>query len=274
MKRKLFAVAAWILIVTGSALAQDSQRYDRVLLPIMTQPIPGAFGSLWKSEFIVHNPTDRAFTVPLILRPECNVCDQTGLYSHETHIPIMEHQNGPGDPPGLFFYAELPYGAQVQYNLRIRDLSRQASTWGTEIPVVRARDTFTGPLNLLDIPADDRFRQAIRVYDFDARPAAQVLMKVYRIPFSPAIPNTTPLVETTLTLTEPLKNTSYANTVNELKFRPGYVQIGWLLQAFPQITPGEPLRIELTPITPGLRFWAFAAITNNETQHITTITPQ
>lgn len=273
MKHKLFAIATCILALTGNALADDIL-FDRVLLPIMTQPISGAFGSLWKSEFVAHNPTQAVIGLALVLRPGCAVCDYPALYGHETHRPIMQYENGAGDSPGLFFYPELPYGAQVQYNLRIRDLSRQASTWGTEIPVVRARDTFTGPLNLLDIPADDRFRQAIRVYDFDARPSAQVLMKVYRIPFSPAIPTTTPLVETTLTLTEPPNNTLYANTVNELKIRPGYAQIGWLLQAFPQITPGEPLRIELTPITPGLRFWAFAAITNNETQHITTITPQ
>lgn len=274
MKRNLFAFATLILVLNVRVFAEDSQIYDRVLLPIMTQPIPGAFGSLWKSEFIVHNPTDHAFRVALILRPECNVCDTTGIFSHETHIPIMQYENGAGDTPGSFFYPELPFGAQVQYNLRIRDLSRQASTWGTEIPVVRARDTFTGPINLLDIPADDRFRQAIRIYDFDARPTAQVLMKVYRIPHSPAIPNTAPLVETTLTLTEPPNNTLDANTVNELKIRPGYAQIAWLLQSYPQITPGEPLRIEITPITPGLRFWAFAAITNNDTQHITTITPQ
>ncbi len=33
------------------------------------------------------------------------------------------------------------------------------------------------------------------------------------------------------------------------------------------------LRIEITPITPGMKFWAFASVTHNVTQHVTTVLP-
>jgi hypothetical protein len=32
--------------------------------------------------------------------------------------------------------------------------------------------------------------------------------------------------------------------------------------------------VKITPVTPGIRFWAMVSLTNNETQLITTITPQ
>ena len=36
----------------------------------------------------------------------------------------------------------------------------------------------------------------------------------------------------------------------------------------------ETVRVRLEPVEPGMRYWAFATVTNNETQHVTTITPQ
>jgi hypothetical protein len=41
-------------------------------------------------------------------------------------------------------------------------------------------------------------------------------------------------------------------------------------------TPGihpPALRIEVEPLTPGSRFWAFVSITNNDTQRVTLVTP-
>lgn len=32
--------------------------------------------------------------------------------------------------------------------------------------------------------------------------------------------------------------------------------------------------LEIEPVTPGLRYWAFVTVTNNATSHVTTITPQ
>ena len=37
---------------------------------------------------------------------------------------------------------------------------------------------------------------------------------------------------------------------------------------------GTVMGVRVTPLTPGLRIWAFVSVTNNETQHVTTITPQ
>lgn len=37
---------------------------------------------------------------------------------------------------------------------------------------------------------------------------------------------------------------------------------------------GQKVRIELEPVTPGLKYWAFLSITNNKTQHFYTVLPR
>ena len=53
---------------------------------------------------------------------------------------------------------------------------------------------------------------------------------------------------------------------------PGYGEVN------PAVIPGVSkdalLRVEIVPLTAGLRYWAFASVTNNATQHVTTVTPQ
>jgi len=34
------------------------------------------------------------------------------------------------------------------------------------------------------------------------------------------------------------------------------------------------VRVEVTPMTPGSRYWAFVSATNNTTNHVTLVTPQ
>src|SRR5438105_3909947 len=76
-----------------------------------------------------------------------------------------------------------PLALSISLSLRVQDVSREARTWGTTVPVVRERDAFTGRLQLLDVPVDDRFRVALRVYDFDEPPASGSYDRAVRIRF-------------------------------------------------------------------------------------------
>jgi len=40
------------------------------------------------------------------------------------------------------------------------------------------------------------------------------------------------------------------------------------------LAPGNPIRIEVRAPEGGSRFWAFVSVTNNQTQHVTIISPQ
>jgi hypothetical protein len=61
--------------------------------------------------------------------------------------------------------------------------------------------------------------------------------------------------------------------------RPAYANVGNLHTIVREILGSSVdsvprFHIKITPVTPGIRFWAFATITNNETQLITTVSPQ
>jgi hypothetical protein len=53
---------------------------------------------------------------------------------------------------------------------------------------------------------------------------------------------------------------------------PGYAQVTDLSTLAP-LGDVERLRLEVEPVTPGLRLWAFVTVIHNETQHATVITP-
>jgi hypothetical protein len=156
----------------------------------------------------------------------------------------------------------------VIFNLRVRDLSRQALTWGTTIPVIREAQTFASRLELLDVPTDARFRVALRVYDFDAPNSRSVRLRIYDRSKDnpvPTLPPQTALVDVVLRLETPVEDVYGAI--------PASAAVTDLIGAFPQLSSAPIVRIVLDPVSTDLRFWAFASVTNDETQHVTAITP-
>lgn len=155
--------------------------------------------------------------------------------------------------------------------LRVQDISRQALTWGTSIPVVRERDLFTTrTLNLTDIVQNDRFRSLLRIYDFDpsgngSSPDREVLVRIYALGSSTTGVNAVP----DRLLTE--RRETLRSSPPGAFFGPPMAQLP--LWSLPELNGFERVRLEITAVTPGLRFWAFVSITNNESQHVTAIAP-
>jgi hypothetical protein len=111
-------------------------------------------------------------------------------------------------------------------------------------------------------------RQTLRIYELDARVRqASVRVRMYRIAPENREPGAAPdplLGESTLGLQFPSPET--------LDAHPGYAAVSDLSSIAP---PGSAtrVRLEIEPVTPGLRLWAFVTVVNNETQHATVITP-
>lgn len=142
-------------------------------------------------------------------------------------------------------------------NLRIQDISRQSSTFGTEIPTIRASAAATKAIDLFMVPSDENFRSLLRVYDFDPAPGHAILVRLYKPTFTLTNPATDQLLsETTLNFQVPSDTFNY----------PGFTQMG---------IPADvsPVRVEIIPLTEGLRYWGFVSVTNNATQHVTLVTP-
>lgn len=230
------------------------EAFDRVLLPLLTGPVDGAFGSRFITELRFANSSDTTPARFFGLLPHCilSAC----IFFDPLEQPYEIEPSGSYGPesveytgrPGAFIYVPKS-SPRIEFNLRVHDQTRSALNFGTEMPVVYEREFTLDPIKLLGVPTDPRFRNTLRIY------AAE------------------PTVVTV----------AYSDIMRIVELRPGvnaldpaYAQLGDLIGA------GGTMDVTVTPSTivvplPGVepvKVWAFISVTNNETQLITTITPQ
>lgn len=229
---------------------------ERILLPLLTPPVFGAYGAEFRTDLrIEHRYSGGDNPVVYGLVPECDptLClpfDASPSITVTPEAPITSADVKANGSPGRFVYVYRDMVGRTAMNLRVHDVSRAGVNFGTEIPIVRSRD-FVEPwasLVLLDVPADPRFRNTLRIYGSVGQEATI------------AIEGEAPRTVTLRPGSSP--------------FEPAYAIFG----DFPVGT--TPRRVVIT--IPGGNsipsdkkpFWAFITVTNNETQMITTITPR
>jgi hypothetical protein len=244
--------SATALFLVSPDAPHDAAFFERVLLPVVYSG-SGLLGSQWTTEAVVENA--RSGPLPLFVLtgdpffcPIPEGCRILFAATRET-APLRWPW-----PTGVFVYAARPNS--LRFNILIRDLSRQSEALGTEIPVVREGDWKEDGVTLLNVPSDSRFRVALRIYlEDDHLAVGSMAVRVFRMS------ENTPLIE---------------RFVPVGRERGGIPAMGWIGDIGPAfgIAPGEPLRIVIDSPVAGQRFWAFASVTNNDTQHVTVISPQ
>lgn len=159
------------------------------------------------------------------------------------------------DPSGLLLHVARGTAGSLALSSRIRDLSRQAQSAGTAIPIVRERDWRLRALRLINIPNDDRVRMTLRVWsDHDAPVTVFISLG------APGAPSE---ASTTRTLTRDRDGVAL------------YAQIDLdALSARVRSDQARYVRIQSSDGDPDVRLWALISITNNDTQHVTIISPQ
>jgi len=256
MRSQFWSAVLILVIVASSAQAAES----KLLLPILAPtPVPGGFGSLWTTQVTVVNVGTQSIRVSGLLQRCPFECIYPDLPPNTTTDFSPYTSRG---IPGRFLWVDADRRADIKIELRVRDLSRQLSTWGTEIPVIDEAKASRQTVQLLGVPVDTEFRSLLRVYDFDPAPGHFVVVRVF-VPrvFKPDSPNPDELLkEISLPLSVPESPNEY----------PGYAQLN--IDGLADLSSGN-LRIEVAPTTTGLRFWAFVSVTNNDTQHVTLVTP-
>lgn len=238
--------------------------WQRILLPLIDAEAPGANGALWRTDvsmLILGEET------PEIHPTACEVFLECFPYNPPLRRQFDALQSGfnvSSGAGGQFIYVRAEDASRVRFNSRVYDSSRFQNTAGSEVPVVREPLFHTDSISLLNIPISSQYRHTLRIYDADARNGARVAIRIY------AADDDQPRVAVTRTLFVPDNN--FSTTSALLPVRPAYAQ----LDPMDLLTELDfrVMRIEVEPLDAGSRIWAFASITNNETNHVTVITPQ
>lgn len=230
------AVYAW-----DKSVAPNASVFERILIPVLFDA-PGANGSEWRSELTIVN------TRPWFIQP----------YNFSRIAPNqVQRITDKKYPQGVAFMAPREETGDLAFSLRIRDVSRVAEGFGTNIPVVRERDMYTNVLvPLPDVPLDPRYRVKVRVYAFDAYA-------------SNLVPGAS------LTLVDAFgARTHLHKELTESCHTAACHAITPLFAEF-DLAPGrEGERVDLyVQSVPDARVWAFATVTNNDTQQVTIVTP-
>jgi hypothetical protein len=216
----------------------DPGLYERVLIPVIYNG-PGAHGSEWRTDLSLHNSANTDITLR----------GRDSLVAGETR-PLVTPDSAPG---GLFLDVGRHSGDVFHVNALVRDVSRQAEALGTEMPVVRESDWRRDKAVLMNVPGSGSYRVTIRAYAFDGTPEANLVL-----PFTVFAMNSTPALRSgTMRLNPSVDGPAY-----------GTLELDH---------PSEvPLRFEFGPLPEFAdpRYWVFASITNNATQHVTVISPQ
>lgn len=236
------------------AATPDPSLFERVLVPVLLEG-PGAMGSQWATEAELINASAVSLPfIPDVSRPLATTLGPGASASLDVF----------GDrPSGLVLF--LPWSSDVRFGSVIRDLSRDASQWGTEMPVVRERETTRGSMTLLNVPFDPRYRLNLRLYTIDGHGTA-VQVRVSR-------PGEMHERYTVLhgPCTEEQHEQEQWLPCNSS--RPGYASVDLARELS---TLRGRYRVDIVPAQTFYthRMWAFVSVTNNDTQHVTLITPQ
>jgi hypothetical protein len=244
-----------------------AEELERTLIPIATTAItvPGAHGAQWETAFVAYNSGDEDLFIRYLDAACLHISPCPEGLAIEPNRVTREFRwaRGPDAgttyPPGVLIYLPPEAAGNLHFHLRIRDVSRAAESAGTEIPVVREPDFRSGPIHLLDVPADPFFRAHLRLYGPDGVGGS------FLVGFFDQETNML-LAQETISLQAHVSGFSH--------FFPDYAEIAGIQERHPMLLGSELVRVAIEPLTPGLRFWAFISITNNETQHVTLVTPQ
>lgn len=238
------------LLVASSAAASD---LEQVLLPVGPSVVHCAFDSRYETRLLAYNAGS--------VRAE-RIC--TGAECLEVGPMVAQEFNGGytgGLASPLFVYLPKETAAKLRLSLVVESAlqAHPEERAFTEVPIVRASDFTAGKMEFIGVRVDDGFRVAVRIYGLTQEPG-ELMMHVYSL-------ETGEKIHECLHEIAPL---SEEVTAEGLPLRPSY---GMECDMSEELEHnGQKVRVVLEPLTEGLRYWAFLTITNNKTQHFSTVT--
>jgi hypothetical protein len=227
--------------------------------------VNGAFGSRWTTELHLRNDSKEGVALAPWPCPPEHACPPVypltrTLAPGEGLHNLPPFFKAPNGNPSRLLYATSPV---ISMSLRVVDVSRAAVNAGTDLPVVRGSEMRRGLTQLFNVPMNAQFRVQLRVYETAYREAGFTVRLYDQANLSG---DASPVHVLSIT----------AATAQRHDFRTeaAYAELDVTdLLRLEKVWPAV-VRIEIEPQRPGGRYWAFASITNNDTQMVTLSTPQ
>ncbi len=242
--------------------------YERVLIPIWTYNLPGAFGSRWVAQLTGVNISAQQVEVKTFPGVNCGF----GLCAGDPGYVFAWRLDGSEDfTRGRFLYVTQGRADDLQFSLLAFDASRMNASFGSQVPVVRERQFSNRSIVLTNVPLAQGFRIGLRIYGLQNRPIP-VTIRIERSGLPEYVPSQLIL--------EP-----YPNLPPNDDSRPSFasIDVNALLPAnFMTEPPFSPfpgpgpafLSVRVSPVSSQDFIFAFVTITHDETQHFTAIGPQ
>ena len=278
----LFVIApfAW------SAERPPISEYEKILLPVYGGA-SGANGAMWRTRFLLRNDGDAPLDV-FPLTPTClssSLCYMTmraypAFPPRQTGYSVTPFISGSwgvgtSSPSGAFLYVERSRAQQLSANYVVADYARNPVR-ETHLPLVRESEFFTGTRSIVSMPVSVYARTALRIYDLDSRPTSEVIVRFYDAveSISPS-PTVRKFGEVRVTLSYDAAADACGFSFGcppDIAYHPGYGEISNLLAAVPAIYDARNVRIEIEPVTEGLRYWPMVTITDDFTNFVSIYT--
>ncbi|HEX3577728.1 MAG TPA: IPT/TIG domain-containing protein [Thermoanaerobaculia bacterium] len=238
--------------------SRSNEELERILVPVAASG-PGPNAARFETEILITNTSDESVPIMGAAVPQ-------NVLISPVPIPLVPpHTTGTFTDrlftvpwqAGAFLYVPARLARDVITKVRVHDTSRDASSFGVELPAVSALD-FTAAVILTGIPTDARFRSTLRVYAYDAKNFGPVTLRVRDD------------ADGTLLASVPVA----LNAVpTQEEILPAAAQLS-LDSIVAPLRSHARLRIDITDSDAIRPIWGFVSITNNQTQEITLITPQ
>lgn len=260
-------LSLFVSVATASDVP-SSPDLEPVLIPVyVEEPVPGAHGSEWATFLTISNTGDLPMTLENIrAESDCRIATWCGFGELPPHTsarvaidflhPLVI---------GYHIWVEESQLPHLSATLRAQDLSRQAQTWGTSLPVTSREDWFDETFSFVDVPAGEGFRTLLRLYDNGPATPDSVIVRIYRIDPDNHAPRGA--TEDTLVAQQSI------SLVSRGDIYPGFASMTIDIPAVEGEQPSL-LRVDVEPAGSGAEFWGMITTTNNETQHITLIMPE
>ena len=261
------SIAGYEPIVLANAYTYTTNAeasFEQVLLPIHFDGVlHGAHGSEWTTSLWIRNNGSSPVTIAPWACSEA--CPPVIPWTHSIESNRSLRDLAPLDlsdgNPSRVLYLSQAESADVSFSLRFADRSRGLIDAGIDLPVIRESESLYAAAQLFSVPLRPEFRVLLRLYELGDN-SSRFRVTIY----AQSERDDEPAIHSQeLTATVPQ---------GPFREKAGYAQLD--LTGLLQLEKAWPenARIQIEPLTADSHFWAFASVTNNDTQIVTLVTPQ